>query len=271
MTHKRIPIVYVVSDAAGDTGEAVVKAAVAQFHPRVVEIRRFPFVETRADVDRVVNTAQERAAIIIFTLVIPELREYMVFAAKAARLVCIDLLGDVIDNLEKMLGVPSQSKPGMLHQLNEDYFKKVEAVEFAVRFDDGRDPSGVIKADIVLVGVSRTSKTPLSMYLAHKTFKVANVPIVPEIQPPDQLFTVSPNKIIGLRINAENLNKIRRERLKSLGLRENAPYANQQRIEQELAYADDLMKKLGCFQIDVSNKAVEETAGLIMERIGSIR
>jgi [pyruvate, water dikinase]-phosphate phosphotransferase / [pyruvate, water dikinase] kinase len=126
----------------------------------------------------------------------------------------------------------------------------------------------VLKADIILTGVSRTSKTPLSMYLAHKSFKVANVPLVPELTPPPELFTVSRSKIIGLTINPDKLNEIRRERLKALGLGEEANYAKVQRIREELQHAEAVMRKLGCIVIDVSNKAVEETASLIMERIG---
>jgi len=156
-------------------------------------------------------------------------------------------------------------KPGLIHQLDENYFKKVEAVEFAVKYDDGRDFTGVLHADIVLVGVSRTSKTPLSMYLAHKTFKVANVPLVPEIQPPEQLFTVNKHKIIGLIINPDKLNMIRCERLKTLGLPDNANYANMERIKYELDYARSIMARIGCKVIDVSNKAVEETASVILE------
>ncbi len=124
-----------------------------------------------------------------------------------------------------------------MHQLNEDYFRRVDAVEFAVKYDDGRDARGLERADIILIGVSRTSKTPLSMYLAHRGFRVANVPLLPEVQPPEELFQLSdPNKVVGLRINAEKLNAIRQERLKSLGLTASANYANHDRILTELSF-----------------------------------
>src|SRR5690606_21870308 len=126
----------------------------------------------------------------------------------------------------------------MIHQLDEAYFKKVEAIEFAVKYDDGKDPRGILKADIVLIGVSRTSKTPLSQYLALKRYKVANVPIVPEVDPPEELFLVSPKKCIGLRISPEKLTEIRKERLLALGLNEKAHYANINRIKEELEYFD---------------------------------
>lgn len=258
------PIVYVVSDSAGDTGESVLRAAAIQFHPLTVEIRRAPFVMDRATVDRVVEEASLAGAVILFTLVIPELRDYLTTRAGQLGVPTIDLLGPIISRLESVLNKEALHQPGLIHQLDEDYFKKVEAVEFAVKYDDGRDSSGILKADIVLVGVSRTSKTPLSMYLAHRTLKVANVPIVPELQPPEQLFTVNKKKIVGLIIDPDKLNMIRKERLKSLGLSDTAMYAQMERIKKELEYAKTIMDKLGCVVIDVSNKAVEETASVIL-------
>ena len=261
------PVVYVISDAAGDTGEAVVKAAAAQFDSKDIEIRIAPFVTSQNDIDRVMKEVLHHRAIVVFTLVIPHLREYLVTQAIHYRIEHVDLLSPVIARLERRLGQSSRHQPGIIHQMDEDYFKRIEAVEFAVKYDDARDSSGILKADIVLIGVSRTSKTPLSMYLAHKKFKVANVPLVPEIKPPKELFMIPKEKIIGLKINPGKLNEIRKERLRSLGLSSSASYANKDRIQMELNYADELMKQLGCFTIDVSNKAVEETAGTILERM----
>lgn len=259
------PVIFVASDSAGETGEAVVRAAAVQFYPQQVEIRRIPFLQDSSDIDRMIRTVLERNGIIVFTLVIPELRDYLIEQSIRYRIHHIDLLGPIIEKLEASLHQEARHQPGMIHKLDEDYFKKVEAVEFAVKYDDGRDFNGILQADIVLVGVSRTSKTPLSMYLAHKMFKVANVPLVPEIAPPDQLFTVSSKKIIGLRIDPVKLNVIRTERLKTLGLPGTASYANAERIDTELAYADSIMKRIGCTVIDVSNKAVEETASIIID------
>lgn len=260
--------VFVVSDSAGETGEAVVKAAVVQFLPVTVDIRRMPFVHDRDGINQVVEAARQARGVIVFTLVIPELRDYLLEQATARQVICIDLLGPIISSLEKALNQPARHEPGMIHKLDEGYFRKVEAVEFAVKYDDGRDPNGILKADIILTGVSRTSKTPLSMFLAHKSYKVANVPLVPELKPPRELFTVNKSKVIGLTINPDKLNEIRVERLKALGLSASAQYAQNERIRQELAYAEAIMKQLGCCVIDVSSKAVEETAGWIMERIG---
>ncbi len=258
------PVVYVVSDSLGETGEFVVKAAATQFVPQQVEIRRFPFVESKESIDQALRAASRNQAFVVFTLVIPQLREYMIERANEMGIVAIDLLGSIIQNLERTSGREAKHEPGMIHKLDEDYFKRVEAIEFAVKYDDGRDSSGISKADIVLVGVSRTSKTPLSMYLAHKTFKVANVPLVPELKPPKELFEVPKEKVIGLKISPEKLNAIRKERLKALGLAENAKYANEERIREELEFAHDVMKTLRCPVIEVSDKAVEETASVIL-------
>ncbi|GKU79704.1 pyruvate, water dikinase regulatory protein [Paenibacillus sp. L3-i20] len=260
-------IVYVVSDAAGDTGELVVRAAIAQFHPIQAEIIRTPFITDESTLERIIDQAKQSNAIVLYTLVMPHLRDSMRKLTEISGIAAIDLLGPFIETLEQRTGKKSRQEPGLNHVLDADYFRKVEAVEFAVKYDDARDTSGVLKADIVLVGVSRTSKTPLSMYLAHQKFKVANVPLVPELKPPDELFKIAKSKIIGLTIDTSYLNVIRKERLKALGLPNTAAYATTDRIEKELHYAEEVMRKLGCVVIDVSHKAVEETASLIMEYV----
>ncbi|MBH5318120.1 kinase/pyrophosphorylase [Paenibacillus sp. GSMTC-2017] len=260
-------IVYVVSDAAGDTGELVVRAAIAQFHPIQAEIIRTPFITDEGTLARVVEQAKISQAIVLYTLVMPHLRDSMKMLTEACGINAIDLLGPLVETLEQKTGKKSRQEPGLNHVLDADYFRKVEAVEFAVKYDDARDTSGVLKADIVLVGVSRTSKTPLSMYLAHQKFKVANVPLVPELKPPEELFKLPKKKIIGLTIDTSYLNVIRKERLKALGLPNTAAYATTDRIEKELHYAEGIMRQLDCVVIDVSHKAVEETASLIMEYV----
>ncbi len=259
------PTVYVISDSAGDTGEAAVRAAAVQFSPIAVQIVRVTFIQDKPGIDRVIGAARNSRSMIVFTLVVPELRDYLLEQALLNKIVCIDLLGPIIGNLEGLLHKQSRHEPGIIHELDDDYFKRVEAIEFAVKYDDGRDPSGVLKADIVLVGVSRTSKTPLAMYLANKRFKVANVPLVPELKPPKELFTIPKSKIIGLRIGTDKLNAIRKERLKALGLHGEASYAKLERIEQELDYSTAIMERLGCVTIDVTNRAVEETASMIQD------
>lgn len=257
------PIVYVVSDSVGETAELVVRAAASQYSESRVEVRRIPYVEDKETIDEVVLLASQVNAMIAFTLVIPEVKEYLVEQAKKNNVETVDIMGPMMEKIKKLTNMEPRYEPGLVYRLDEEYFRKVEAIEFAVKYDDGRDPRGIMRADIVLIGVSRTSKTPLSQYLAHKRYKVANVPLVPEVDPPEELFKVSPQKCIGLKISAEKLNDIRTERLKALGLKEEANYANMERIKNELEYADKIMKQIGCTIIDVSNKAVEETANLI--------
>lgn len=177
----------------------------------------------------------------------------------------VDIIGPVLKSIQKTSGLLPKNQPGLIHALDHEYFKRVEAVEFAVKYDDGKNPWGLLKADVVIVGISRTSKTPLSMYLAHKQLKVANVPLVPEILPPEELFKVPPHKIVGLLIDPFKLNEIRTERLKTMGLSDNASYADVKRIGEELEYAKGIMRRLHCTIINVSNRAIEETAGMILE------
>ncbi|EIT85206.1 PEP synthetase regulatory protein [Fictibacillus macauensis ZFHKF-1] len=260
---RKRPVVYIVSDSVGETAELVVKAAASQFNSAALELKRVPYVEDKETIKEVVALAKEQEALIAFTLVIPEMKDCLLEEAAASQVVAIDIIGPMMTNLQGLLQQVPRYEPGIVHQLDDDYFRKVEAIEFAVKYDDGRDPRGILKADIVLIGVSRTSKTPLSQYLAHKRLKVANVPLVPEVEPPEELFKVSPRKCFGLGITAEKLNDIRKERLMALGLNAEANYANMNRIHQELAYFDAIVKKIGCRVVDVSNKAVEESANHI--------
>jgi regulator of PEP synthase PpsR (kinase-PPPase family) len=257
------PIVYVVSDSVGETAELVTKAAASQFSDLNLDVKRIPYVEDRGTLKEVVAMAKENHAIIAFTLVVPAMRKFLMEEAESHQVQVVDIIGPMVAKMKDSYQKAPREEPGLVRRLDEDYFKKVEAIEFAVKYDDGRDPRGILRADIVLIGVSRTSKTPLSQYLAHKRLKVANVPIVPEVDPPEELFAVSPEKCFGLRISPEKLNHIRRERLKSLGLSDNANYASVERIKEELDYFDQVVEKINCRVIDVSNKAVEETANLI--------
>ncbi|WP_106497120.1 pyruvate, water dikinase regulatory protein [Lentibacillus sp. Marseille-P4043] len=262
------PLVYVLSDSVGETADLVIKAGLSQFNNGEYKIQRIPYVEDKQTIDEALALAKEQQGIIGFTLVDPALRNYLNQEAKKLDIEAIDIMGPMMEAMERLFGKP-RLEPGLVHKLDEDYFKRVEAIEFAVKYDDGRDPRGIARADIILIGVSRTSKTPLSQYLAHKRLKVANVPIVPEVEPPEELFEVNPKKCIGLRINSTKLNDIRRERLKALGLGDQATYANMDRIHQELDYFDKIVNKIGCKVVDVSSKAVEETANSILRIIKS--
>lgn len=263
----KMPIIYVVSDSVGETAELVTKAAISQFSEVDNVIKRFPFVEDESNVEDVVSLTKNDKGMIVYTLVKPEVREYLKKVAARENILAIDIIGPLMDQIQNLTGKTPLYEPGLIHKLDEEYFKKVEAIEFAVKYDDGRDPRGIVKADLVLIGVSRTSKTPLSQYLAHRRLKVANVPVVPEVDPPEELYTISPEKCFGLKISPDKLNGIRKERLRTLGLSDNANYANLDRIKEELVYFEKIIEKIGCPVVDVTNKAVEETANIIYNMV----
>nr|WP_295969436.1 pyruvate, water dikinase regulatory protein [uncultured Bacillus sp.] len=262
---EQLPVIYVVSDSVGETAELVTKAAISQFIGDIVKVKRFPFVEDISNVDEVIFLAKQDKGMIVYTLVKPEIRKYMKETSVREGIMAYDILGPLMGQIEQICGEKPMYTPGIMHKLDEEYFNKVEAIEFAVKYDDGRDPRGIMKADLILIGVSRTSKTPLSQYLAHKRLKVANVPIVPEVDLPEELYSISPKKCFGLTISPEKLNDIRRERLRTLGLSDSATYAKMERIKEELDYFEEIIQKIGCPVIDVTNKAVEETANLIYD------
>ena len=258
-------VIYVISDALGETAEFVSRAAAAQFIGVKTRIRRVPYVRDESHLEDIMEEAIAEQAILVYTLVLKGLRDYLEKKALESGLKTVDILGPLIGVLSSQTGMEPTHTPNIIHRLDEQYFRKVEAIEFAVKYDDGKDPRGVLYADVVLIGVSRTSKTPLSMYLAHKGLKAANIPLVPEVNPPEELFDISPRKIIGLTLRPALLNQIRTERLKTLGLGPTADYANLERIMKELEYARGIMRRIGCTIIDATGKAVEETASVILE------
>src|SRR5918998_2075858 len=208
---KRPVELHVVSDSTGETATRLVHALEAQFPDQPFEEVRHPRAETVEDLAQAVQRARRRPAVVLYTLVEPKLREEMRKLCRRARLHYCDLLGHPIEAVAKVSGMAAKMEPGARPPLNSAYFKRMEAIEFAVRFDDGVG-SGLQEADIVLVGVSRTSKTPLSIYLGYLGQKAANVPIVKGITPPPELFDIDPLKIVGLTIDAERLPGARQAR-----------------------------------------------------------
>ncbi len=266
MSADRQKIIYVCSDAVGETAEAVAKATARQFATEKVRIKRYGGIKHEDEVKALIQEAASAGGFIAYTLVQPELRETMREEAIRASVKAVDVMGPMMQAFIDTFNDSPKYQPGLLHEMDDHYFRKIEAVEFAVRYDDGKDARGLLHAQVVLVGVSRTSKTPLSIYLAHKGIRTANYPIAPEVKPPEELFMKADRLIVGLTMNPERLLKIRTERLKALGLPVHAHYASLDRIRDELSFADGLMAKLGCPVIDVTEKAIEETAGIIMEK-----
>lgn len=261
------PAVFVLSDSLGETAELVVRAAAAQFNAGGVDVRKYGYVQSEEAIDTILDQAQRRKSIVAYTLVKPELREYARVQAGIRGILSVDVLGPMLDALATVAPSEPRFEPGLKHRLDEEYFRRVEAVEFSVKADDGKDILSLPFADVVLIGVSRTSKTPVSLYLAQRVYKVANVPLVPEIPPPAELFKIPAERVIGLTLSPEKLVKIRKERLRAMGLDENSSYADLTRILQELDYANKIFRELGCSVIDVTDKAVEETANEVLEII----
>ena len=211
MEHDSVkPIVYIVSDSIGETAEFVVKAVASQFNSGVVEMRRVPFVENKEQIKAVFAEASGCNAIIAYTLVVPELRKAMEEETLNHSISTADILGSLMGAFSRVTCKEPHLEAGRVRRLDDVYFRRVAAVEFAVKHDDGKDPRGLLQADVVLVGISRTSKTPLSMYLAHQGIMVANLPLVPEVEPPEELYWIPPEKVIGLIINPDQLKVIRR-------------------------------------------------------------
>lgn len=230
-------------------------------------MRRIPFVAEPAHVEEVLREAEGKNSVLAYTFVLPELRRAVAEGAARRNIRAVDIMGPILSALEGIMPGPPQLKPGLVHRLDEEYFDRMEAIEFAVRYDNGKDPRGLVWADVVLIGVSRTSKTPLSLYLAHQKVRAANLPLVPGVAPPEELFQIPPEKIIGLTISPAKLAEIRQERLRTMGLEVNADYASPIRIEKEVAYAEEIMAKLRCRILDVTNMAVEEIATKIMQLV----
>jgi [pyruvate, water dikinase]-phosphate phosphotransferase / [pyruvate, water dikinase] kinase len=262
----QVPVeLHIVSDSTGETAARLALALEAQFPDLPFEEVRHPRVESVEDLALAVQRARGRPAVMVYTLVEPGYRESMRQLCRQARLHYCDLLGHPIDSISRVAGVAARMEPGARAPLDQTYFKRIEAIEFAVRYDDGVG-GGLDEADIVLVGVSRTSKTPLSIFLGYLGHKAANVPIVKGVDPPAALFEIDPGKIVGLTIDPARLAEIREERVRSMG----APrrrYADLEAVFEELEAASRVHRQLSCPVIDVSELSVEETAMRIVRLV----
>ncbi len=258
--------IHVLSDSLGETGETVALAAISQFRPNAFRIERLPKVTTPEDLRSLVRTHCGRDCIFFYTLVDLPLRREMERLIDGG-VTGVDLLGPAVALLASVTGNEPTGEAGRIRRTDEGYFDRIEALEFAVSHDDGRNPEGLKDADIVLLGVSRTSKTPISMFLAFKGWRVANVPLAPGIEPPPEVFTLDPRKVFGLVTSVDVLLTVRRERMKELGT--HVPgYADRETVEAELAEARALMRRVGCLVVHTDNRAVEESAQEILRHLG---
>ena len=258
--------IFIISDGTGDTAEKVVRAALLQFKGYLVHVRVFPNITEREQLDRLVRRAASENALIVTTLVRPETRAIAAEVAKHHRVQQTDLIGSLLGQLTLFLQTQPEGVPGLMHRADDEYFRRIEAVEFTVKADDGKVPRMLPLADIILVGVSRTSKTPLSVFLAHKGYKVSNVPLVLDRPFPRPLFEADQRRVFALTIDPGSLREIRRQRLKTMRVPGRTNYSDMNYILAELEWAEGLYRKYPSWPvIDVTQKAVEETAATIIK------
>jgi regulator of PEP synthase PpsR (kinase-PPPase family) len=261
-------LIYVVSDSTGETAERVTRATLLQFPDEKVKLRIERRVRDRRGLTAVLQQAAAAEALVVFTLVRPELREH--FNAEADRLGVphVDLIGTLISRIGVHVGSAPLNIPTGEMPLSAEYFRRVEAIEFAVESDDGKEPRNLHKADLVLCGVSRTSKTPLSTYLAGRGLKIANVPLVLGVEPPRELLELPGFRVIGLTIDVDQLLDIRKHRLEQLGMPPDANYGLRDHVKAELEYSHTIFRNNPEWLIvDVTNCAIEETATIILEAL----
>ena len=263
--------IYLFSDATGETAERVMRAVLTQFRDAEIRLHRFNQLRTQEDMAKAIEAVTAQPGLIFCTLVNRELAQHLQSEAERLEVEVIDLLGPILYKFSEILGVPPQQEPGLLYEINAEYHKRVEAVNFTVKQDDGQELRYLYKADVVLVGASRTSKTPLSMYLAHKGLKVANIPLVKGIDPPKELFEIDQNRIVGLLIDAKRLVELRTARLMQLQQNPRSKYASYDEILDELICCKQLYRRNPKWlMIDVTNRSVEESASDIIKKLNSL-
>lgn len=265
---KKLPrkkIIYLVGEGTGETISRIARASLAQFHRENVEVKTFFMVTGEHYILRIIKQAAGDDALVAFSIVQPNVRDILIKEADRRGIKAIDVIGDFIIQLSIFLKEKPMAIPGRQYILDEEYFRRIEAVNFAVKHDDGKLPQGLKLSDLILVGLSRTGKTPLSTYLAHQGWKVANVPVHPNMDTPQDLLQVDQHKVFGLIINIESLVKLREGRLKQLGLEADAKYADPVKVSAEIEWCMEFFKQNPRWRIvDVSNRAIEEVAAGIV-------
>jgi hypothetical protein len=260
-------LIYLLSDATGETAEKILNAALIQFRDKAVKVNRLSHVRDKNSIFKHLDEALKNRALVVYTMVNRELAQLVHDECEALGMPHLDLITPLLMKVSEFFGRSPKQTPGLLHDMDEDYFRRIEAVEFTVKHDDGQELRHLPYADIVLAGVSRTSKTPLSTYLAHRGWKVANVPLVKGIEPPVELMQVDPKRVAGLYIDSQRLAELRAARLRHLGQDARATYADLEEIEEELRFAKAFFRRNGWIMVDVSGKAVEETANEVLVKL----
>jgi regulator of PEP synthase PpsR (kinase-PPPase family) len=260
--------IYIFSDSTGETGERIIRATLSQFDHAGIFLHKKSHLRSFDDITKALGAVALEPGLILYTLVDEKHSEYLNAEAERLDIKTIDLITPVLTELKNFLDLPAMHKPGLLYKMNEEYLKRIEAINFTVAHDDGQLTKDLSKADIVLVGLSRTSKTPLSMYLAHRGYKVANIPLVPSVEPPKELFEIDQAKVTGLVISVERLVSIRMARLSKLGHNIRDSYADFEEVDAELVFCRRMFRKNPKWLIiDMTNKAIEEAAGEILKKV----
>ena len=260
-----VKTIYLVGEGTGETISKIAKASLALFTREKVKLKTFFQVRDKQQVGHIVREAAKEKALVAFSVVEPSLRDFLIREADFESIEAIDVIGDFIMHLSTFLGEKPSQIPGRQHALDDEYYRRIEAINFAVKHDDGKLSQGLRMADLLLVGLSRSGKTPLSIYLAHQGWKVANVPLHPDMVTPDELFQVDQRKVFGLLISVESLVKVREARLEQLGLGPYAKYADPVKIADEIAWCRAYYEQNDQWRImDISDKAIEEAAASIL-------
>ncbi len=256
---------HLVSDATGDTLEQVAKASLAQFPDVTATKHYWPMIRTARHMERIIPEFKDKPGIVMFTLVNKDIEEVLIKACDKNNWPYISVLHGIIRELGHHLGLKSIARPGLQHKMNDEYFERIDAVQYTLMHDDGQCADGLKDADIILVGISRTSKTPTSVYLANKGMKTANVPIIPNQPLPVVLDNLDDKFIVGLINSVDRLVHIRRNRLLSLKENKKTVYVDENAVKQEVHQAQRIMSDRGWPMINVTRRSIEETAGAVMK------
>ena len=265
-THDKLKVV-VISDGTGETASGITRAAMAQFQDKEIFFTRYKNIRTKEQIDAIFQEAALNHDIVIYTIVSVELRAYIAELSKKDHIRSVDVMGPLLTAFSNFFESEPNYQPGILHAVNDQYFKRVAAIEFTLNHDDGKNLSSLDEAEVVLVGISRTSKTPLSMYLSLEGIKVVNVPIVMGVPVPEKLFQIDQRKIFGLTIDQEALFKIRKNRLSRLGLsNDEGDYADMNKVHEEIEWSSRIFAENKRWPVfNVTGKALEETAAEIIK------
>ncbi len=261
------PPIFVVSGGVGASGEQTVQTVLAQFPDNGINVIVAGKVRQPAQIESVLQHAKDSGGCVVHTLVDPQLRSFLETRASEMKVNAIDLMGPLIDHISNLLGREPLGRPGLYRMIHRDYFERVDAIDYTMLQDDGKNPSGWQEAEIVLAGVSRSGKTPLSLYLAVMGWKVANIPIIPQVNLAPEFFNIDHNRLIGLTIEPGQLIQLRQQRQMRLGTSGASEYVDPQRIFQEIEYVESFLRSRGVTLINVTDKPIETSADEVLRII----